>query len=164
MLVSAPGPKHVGGSGLAGDDVFDLRHHGGNDQAVYAYAREDLDRWAAEFGHPVSSGGFGENLTTVGVDIGRTIVGERWAIGDTLLLEVSDPRIPCRTFAGFLGERGWIKRFTARAESGTYLRVLSRTGQRRRRDPGAAPTRPRRDRRHRVPGLHHRVGPAGETG
>ena len=124
VLVRAPGPKHVGGSGLAGDDVFDLRHHGGNDQAVYAYAREDLDRWAAEFGHPVSSGGFGENLTTVGVDIGRTIVGERWAIGDTLLLEVSDPRIPCRTFAGFLGERGWIKRFTARAESGTYLRVL----------------------------------------
>jgi MOSC domain-containing protein YiiM len=72
----------------------------------------------------VSSGGFGENLTTVGVDIGRAIVGECWAIGDTLLLEVSDPRIPCRTFAGFLGERGWIKRFTARAESGTYLRVL----------------------------------------
>ncbi len=124
VMVAAPGPKRVGGSGLAGDEVFDLRHHGGDDQAVYCYAREDLDRWAAELGHPLLSGSFGENLTTVGVDIGNTIVGERWAIGDSLLLEVSDPRIPCRTFAGFLNERGWIKRFITRAESGTYLRVL----------------------------------------
>ena len=124
VQVSAPGRKHVGGSGLAGDDIYDLRHHGGNDQAVYAYAREDLDRWAAELGHPLTSGSFGENLTTVGIDVGATVVGEHWAIGETLLLEVSDPRIPCRTFAGFLQERGWIKRFTERAESGTYLRVL----------------------------------------
>lgn len=125
VMVAAPGPKHIGGSGLAGDDVVDRRHHGGNDQAVYAYAREDLDSWATEFGHPLPSGSFGENLTTTGVDITNTVVGEQWAIGATLLLEVSDPRIPCRTFAGFLNERGWIKRFTARAVSGTYLRVLS---------------------------------------
>ena len=125
VQVSAPGPKHVGGSGLAGDDICDLRHHGGKDQAVYAYAREDLDRWAAELGHPLASGCFGENLTTTGLELGTSIVGERWAIGDTLVLEISDPRIPCRTFAGFLDERGWIRRFTQRAESGTYLRVLS---------------------------------------
>ena len=124
VQVSAPGRKHVGGSGLAGDEICNLRHHGGNDQAVYAYAREDLDQWAAELGHPLSSGSFGENLTTIGIDLGATVVGEHWAIGETLLLEVSDPRIPCRTFAGFLGERGWIKRFTERAQSGTYLRVL----------------------------------------
>lgn len=125
VMVAAPGPKHVGGSGLAGDDVVDRRHHGGDDQAVYAYAREDLDGWATEFGHPLPSGSFGENLTTTGVDITNTVVGEQWAIGQTLVLEVSDPRIPCRTFAGFLNERGWIKRFTARAVSGTYLRVLN---------------------------------------
>ena len=125
VQVSAPGRKHVGGSGLAGDDVCDLRHHGGDDQAVYAYAREDLDRWAAELGHPLSSGSFGENLTTIGIDVGATLVGEHWAIGESLLLEVSDPRTPCRTFARFLDERGWIKRFTERAESGTYLRVLT---------------------------------------
>jgi MOSC domain-containing protein YiiM len=124
VQVSAPGLKHVGGSGLGGDEICNLRHHGGNDQAVYAYAREDLDQWAAELGHPLSSGSFGENLTTIGIDLGATVVGEHWAIGESLLLEVSDPRIPCRTFAGFLGEQGWIKRFTERAQSGTYLRVL----------------------------------------
>lgn len=38
VRVTAPGPKGVGASGLAGDAVCDLRHHGGNDQAVYAVA------------------------------------------------------------------------------------------------------------------------------
>lgn len=125
VLVAAPGRKGVGGSGLAGDRVCDLRHHGGNDQAVYAYAREDLDDWAAEFGRPLANGSFGENLTTGGIDITGTLVGERWAVGDEVVLEVSDPRIPCRTFAGWLGERGWIRRFTERAVCGSYLRVIS---------------------------------------
>ncbi len=125
VLVAAPGPKHRFGGGLAGDDIFDLRHHGGDDQAVYAYAREDLDRWAAELGRALPSGSFGENLTTSGIDISGAVVGEQWAVGDSLVLQVSDPRIPCRTFAGFLAERGWVKKFTQRAEPGTYLRVLT---------------------------------------
>jgi hypothetical protein len=38
--VRAPGAKQDGlGSGLVGDAICDRRHHGGNDQAVYAYAR-----------------------------------------------------------------------------------------------------------------------------
>ena len=125
VQVSAPGPKHVAGSGLAGDDVCNRRHHGGNDQAVYAYAREDLDRWALEFGGPLTSGSFGENLTTHGIDISNSVLGERWAIGDELVLEVSDPRIPCRTFAGFLQQRGWVRRFSQQADPGTYLRVVT---------------------------------------
>jgi MOSC domain-containing protein YiiM len=124
VMVAAPGRKGVGGSGLAGDEVCDRRHHGGDDQAVYAFAREDLDRWQSELGRPLADGSFGENLTTTGIDITNAVIGERWAIGETLVLEVSDPRIPCRTFAGFLTERGWIKRFTQQAEPGTYLRVL----------------------------------------
>ncbi|SDP42339.1 MOSC domain-containing protein YiiM [Nakamurella panacisegetis] len=125
VMVTAPGPKHVAGSGLAGDDVCDRRHHGGDDQAVYAYAREDLDTWSAELGRDLPSGCFGENLTTIGLDITNAVVGERWAVGDTLVLQVSDPRIPCRTFAGFLGEAGWVKRFTERSAPGTYLRVIT---------------------------------------
>lgn len=109
---------------MAGDAVCDLRHHGGNDQAVYAYAREDLDRWAGELDRDLPSGVFGENLTTVGVDVSAALVGETWSIGDELVLEVADPRIPCRTFAGWLAEPGWIRRFTARAAPGTYLRVV----------------------------------------
>jgi MOSC domain-containing protein YiiM len=124
VQVRAPGLKGIGGSGLVGDRVCDLRHHGGDEQAVYAYAREDLDRWAADLGRPLASGVFGENLTTEGVDITGALIGERWRLGDEVVLEVCGPRIPCRTFAGWLGERGWVKTFTTRAVPGAYLRVI----------------------------------------
>jgi MOSC domain-containing protein YiiM len=96
-----PGPV-----GLAGDRVYDVKHHGGSDQAVYAYAREDLDRWAAELGRELPNGSFGENLTTAGLDVNGALLGERWRVGAGLLLEVSCPRIPCATFQGWLDRRG----------------------------------------------------------
>jgi MOSC domain-containing protein YiiM len=122
--VRAPGPKGVGGSGLIGDEVCDKRHHGGEEQAVYAYAREDLDAWAEEFGGPPRAGLFGENLTTSGVDVSGALVGEHWQIGPDLVLAVTGPRIPCRTFAGWLDRRGWVKTFTRRGCPGAYLRVV----------------------------------------
>src|SRR5262245_47940942 len=76
--VRAPGPKHGGlGGGLVGDAVCDRRVHGGDDQAVYAYAREDLDSWAARLGRPLGNGSFGENITTAGLDITGARIGER---------------------------------------------------------------------------------------
>ncbi|MEV0278415.1 MOSC domain-containing protein [Streptomyces sp. NPDC050610] len=124
VAVAAPGPKGTGGSGVAGDAVCDLRHHGGDDQAVYAYAREELDFWERELGRELAPGVFGENLTTAGIDVSGALVGERWRVGPDLLLEVTSPRIPCRTFAGWLQEKGWVRRFTRAALPGAYLRVL----------------------------------------
>lgn len=124
VLVAAPGPRGTGGSGLAGDAICDLRHHGGDDQAVYAYAREDFNAWQAELGRGLRHGMFGENLTTAGVDVSACLIGERWRVGPELLLEVSAARIPCRKFAAWLGERGWVKRFTDAAAPGAYLRVI----------------------------------------
>lgn len=124
VAVAAPGPKGTGGSGLAGDVIGDLRHHGGDDQAVYAYARQDLDEWERTLGRELPAGSFGENLTTSGVDVNGALIGERWRIGP-VLLEVTSPRIPCRTFAGWLREGGWVKRFTQAAVPGAYLRVLT---------------------------------------
>jgi MOSC domain-containing protein YiiM len=121
----APGPRGVGGSGVVGDKVCNLRHHGGDDQAVYAYAREDLDAWEADLDRRLTPGTFGENLTTVGIDVTGALIGERWQVGDRVVLEVSVPRIPCRNFAGWLGEQGWVKTFTARAAPGAYLRVVT---------------------------------------
>lgn len=124
VRVADPGPKGTGGSGLAGDSVCDLRHHGGSDQAVYAFAREELDAWERELGHPLANGAFGENLTTRGVDVSGARIGERWRIGAGLVLEVTSGRIPCRTFAGHVGEERWVKRFTQAAAPGAYLRVI----------------------------------------
>ncbi|MGA5247953.1 MOSC domain-containing protein [Streptomyces pseudogriseolus] len=125
VRVSAPGPKGVGGSGLAGDAVCETRHHGGDDQAVYAVAREDLDEWERTLGRTLPDGSFGENLTTLGVDVSGALIGERWAVGPDVVLEVTSGRIPCRTFQGHLGEKGWVRRFTERAAPGAYLRVIS---------------------------------------
>lgn len=124
VAVRAPGPGGAGGSGLAGDAIGDLRHHGGDEQAVYAYAREDLDSWANTLDRELPDGVFGENLTTTGVEVNGALIGERWRLGERLLLEVCSTRIPCRTFAGWLGESGWVKRFTREARPGAYLRVL----------------------------------------
>ncbi|MET7397251.1 MOSC domain-containing protein [Dactylosporangium sp. NPDC005572] len=122
--VAAPGPRGTTPTGLRGDSISDVKHHGGPDQAVYAYAREDLDRWAAELGRELTGGVFGENLTTQGLAVTDALIGERWRIGDEVVLEVSAPRIPCRTFAGWLGEPAWIKRFTVQAAPGAYLRIV----------------------------------------
>ncbi len=119
-----PGPG-TGVSGAAGDAIGDPRSHGGTDQAVYAYRREDLDAWQAELGRPLGNGVFGENLTTSGLDVNGALVGERWQVGDRCVLEVTSPRIPCRTFAGWLEDQFWVKRFTERGAPGAYLRVIA---------------------------------------
>ena len=125
-----PGPVTIavpgyGGSGVAGDEIFEKDVHGGIDQAVYAYAREDLDTWQDDLERPLSNGNFGENLTTGGVDVTGALIGERWRIGPDVVLEVNAPRIPCNTFARWMDEQRWVKRFTARALPGAYLRVVT---------------------------------------
>lgn len=122
--VRDPGPKHGGlGSGVVGDVVGDQRHHGGVTQAVYAYPLEDLQWWSEQVGRTLTPGGFGENITTVGVDTTHAIVGETWRIGE-VVLRVEVPRLPCATFAGHMGERAWVKRFTAAGRTGAYLSVV----------------------------------------
>jgi MOSC domain-containing protein YiiM len=122
-------PVHAavdGGVGLTGDQIFDTRHHGGPDQAVYAYADEDRTWWAGELGRELAPGSFGQNLDTEGLDVTGAVIGERWEVGDDgLVLQVTSPRIPCTTFQGFMDEPHWVKRFTERGASGAYLRVLS---------------------------------------
>ncbi|GAB7183718.1 N-hydroxylaminopurine reductase YiiM [Kitasatospora sp. Ki12] len=125
VAVAAPGPKGTGAVGLAGDRVYDVRNHGGDDQAVYAYAREDLDGWQEELGRELDNGSFGENLTTTGLDVNGALIGERWRIGPDVVLEVSCARIPCGTFQGWLDREGWIRRFTEAALPGAYLRVVT---------------------------------------
>ncbi|WP_238424735.1 MOSC domain-containing protein [Micromonospora parastrephiae] len=117
------GPVSLLVEGLAGDFIAERAHHGGPDQAVYAYAEEDAAWWSAEIGRSIRSGGFGENLTTYAVDVTGAVIGEQWAVG-TAVLQVTMPRTPCTTFAGFWGVPDLIRRFTVRATPGAYLRVL----------------------------------------
>jgi MOSC domain-containing protein YiiM len=122
--VRAPGSKEHGrGSGLVGDFIGDRRNHGGDLQAVYVYAVEDLQWWADQLGATLASGQFGENLTVSGMDVNRARIGERWRVGSTEL-QVTGPRIPCATFRGWMNRPGWLRAFTAAARPGPYLSVV----------------------------------------
>lgn len=122
------GPVAAGPYGLYGDVQADRKHHGGLDKAIYAYADEDARYWESELGRPTPAGWYGENLRVAGIDLAGARIGERWQIGERLIVEVTSPRIPCQTFARAVGgdeARGWVKRFMQAGRSGAYLRVVT---------------------------------------
>lgn len=110
--------------GLRADVQANRKYHGGVDQAVYAYADEDAAYFADLLEREVPPGLFGENLRTSGIDVTGAVTGERWRIGDTLVLEVTIPRTPCGTFARRMGVDKWVKRFADEGRPGAYFRVV----------------------------------------
>jgi MOSC domain-containing protein YiiM len=125
VTVRAPGPRATGlHTGLVGDQIFDIKHHGGDDQAVYAYAREDYDWWQARLSRRLGNGLFGENLTTEDIDVNDAVIGERWRVGPRLVLQPTFGRIPRLTFQRKMGEPRWMKTFARAVRPGAYLRVL----------------------------------------
>jgi MOSC domain-containing protein YiiM len=112
------------GVNLEGDEQADRKAHGGYDKAVYAYAVEDLRWWRREINRSVEYGGFGENLTTEGLEINDALVGERWKIGSAVF-EVSEPRVPCWRLGVRMHDSMFPRRFTAALRPGAYLRIIS---------------------------------------
>ncbi len=117
------GPVELKDNCVAGDSVIDRKVHGGYDKAVYAYSIEDAKWWEGVIGRELRNGSFGENLTVQGIELNSSLIGERWSVG-SCILEVSEPRIPCRVFAGFWDRPTLIKEFTDARRSGTYLRII----------------------------------------
>jgi MOSC domain-containing protein YiiM len=113
--------------GLEGDVQVNRKHHGGEGQAVYAYAQEDADFWVAELDRDLPPGRFGENLRTTALDLRSAVLGDRWRVG-TALFEVTAWRTPCANFARFWQIPDLVKRFAAHGATGAYLRVLE-TGE-----------------------------------
>ncbi|HTO89357.1 MAG TPA: MOSC domain-containing protein [Thermoanaerobaculia bacterium] len=111
------------GVNLAGDDQADRGAHGGPDKAIYAYAIEDTRWWEKQIGRSIGHGEFGENLTTEGIDVNGAVIGEHWQIG-TVVLEVSEPRIPCWRLGVRMNDRLFLRRFTEALRPGSYLRIL----------------------------------------
>ena len=139
------GRAYVGTLGLRDDVVADTEHHGGRDQAVYVYSREDYAWWETELGRSLAGGSFGENLTlsSFGTDLVR--IGDRFHVGP-VVLEVTSPRIPCSTFATHMAEEGWVRRFRDGERPGFYARILLEgeveVGDRVEREPAPAASLP----------------------
>jgi MOSC domain-containing protein YiiM len=108
---------------IAGDDQADRTVHGGRSKAIYAYSVEDYAWWKEAYGVDWHPGLFGENLTTSGVDLSSVLIGERWRIGE-LVLEASEPRLPCYKLGFAMDNPRFPKTFAAELRLGSYLRII----------------------------------------
>jgi len=117
----------VRGDNLEGDGQADLSVHGGPDKAVYAYPSEHYAYWREILGLDLEWGGFGENLTTEGLDEASVRIGDRYRIG-TALFKVTQPRLPCFKLAMKLGRDDIVDLFRASGRSGFYLAVVEEGG------------------------------------
>ncbi len=117
------GPILAAGVNLAGDDQADRRVHGGFDKAVYAYAAEDYEWWEGQLGRPLGPATFGENITTAGLDLTHSAIGDRWRIGKAVF-EVAQPREPCFKLGMRMGDADFRDQFESAGRPGTYLRII----------------------------------------
>jgi MOSC domain-containing protein YiiM len=107
---------------LAGDAQADLRVHGGPDKALYTYAAEDYRWWQDQLGVALGPATFGENLTTEGVDLTTSVVGELWSVGTTLL-QVTQPRMPCFKLGIRMADAAFVQRFDEARRLGVYCSI-----------------------------------------
>ena len=119
------GRVRVRALGLEGDGQADLENHGGIYKAVYSYPFEHYAYWSDELNRQdFVLGQFGENLTIEGLDEDQVRIGDVLRISG-VLLEVTQPRIPCFKLAHKMGRPDFIKLFARSGRTGFYQRVLT---------------------------------------
>ena len=116
-------PVTVGELGLEGDVIISKKHHGGPDQAVYVYGMADYEWWSNELGKEILPGTFGDNLTISDLESAQFNIGDYMHIGE-ITLQVTSPRIQCKTFAARMEDPLWVKRFRHAERPGLYCRVI----------------------------------------
>ena len=111
--------------GLSGDNVVDKRYHGDYDKGLYAYGSEQYEFWKPQYPDlDFQWGMFGENLTVDGLDEGEIFVGDRWLIGEEVIVEVSQPREPCFKLGARFETQKVVKAFAKSNYPGAYLRII----------------------------------------
>ncbi len=127
-IAKAPtaGPVAVGPMGLAGDEQADRKHHGGVDKAIHHYAFDHYPAWRTALGdHPLlaAPGGFGENISTLGLTEANVWLGDRFRLG-TALIEVSHGRQPCWKLGHRFGYAPLAADIVRNGRCGWYYRVI----------------------------------------
>ena len=118
------GPVRLGTLGFAGDGQADTKHHGGPEQAAYAYPREHYAFWAARLPTRIGEPGlFGENVTTEGLLEADVHFGDVFRMGSARV-QVTTPRVPCFKLGIRTGDPAIITPFLHSGRLGFYLRVL----------------------------------------
>jgi MOSC domain-containing protein YiiM len=117
--------------GFDGDCVADPSVHGGVDKAVHFYPGEHYSPWRADLAkagldpHPLLRrlGGFGENISAVGMTEDLVHIGDRFRIGSALV-EISQGRQPCWKIDHHFGLKGMTSGVIKTGRSGYYFRVI----------------------------------------
>jgi ferredoxin-NADP reductase/MOSC domain-containing protein YiiM len=107
--------------GLVGDAHVDDAHD--LDRAVLFYQRGHYEFWSRELGRQLAPGTFGEQFTIDGPCEDEIVVGDRLRIGG-LVLDVTQPRIPCRKMAVRLGREDMPRLFLRSGRVGFFARVV----------------------------------------
>jgi MOSC domain-containing protein YiiM len=107
-----------------GDGQADLRNHGGEFKAVYAYPHEHYPTWQSELKRDdFRFGQFGENITSEGLLETEIFVGNVYRFGEALL-QITQPRVPCFKLAIRMNDPQMTKHFMKAQRTGYYMRVL----------------------------------------
>lgn len=119
-------PLRLGPDGFEGDEQADRRVHGGPEKAVHHYAFDHYAVWREELG-PLpalqAAGGFGENLSTLGLTESAVAVGDIFQLG-TAILQVSQGRQPCWKLNRRFAVPDMARRVQQTGRTGWYHRVL----------------------------------------
>ena len=119
----AAGSLHLGKLGFENDGVGDLKHHGGDDKAVCVYSLDHYPYWEDALGIRLPVVAFGENLTVSSLHEDDICIGDIFQLG-TAVVQVSQPRQPCRTLTARYGRDNLIKLVVDSGRTGLYFRVL----------------------------------------
>lgn len=112
--------------GIEGDEIGNLRVHGGIEKAVYGYPVSGYSGWSAEFpalADRFGPGAMGENLSVAGLDENSVHIGDVIRAGSALL-QVAQIREPCATFAAVFGTSRVVRAMTRSGRCGWYYRVI----------------------------------------
>lgn len=121
---SVEGLVHVGKLNLAGDEQHHTKFHGGEHRAVLMYSAKHYEMWESELEHELPYGSFAENFTVTDLDEETVCIGDIYQIGDSVKVQVAQPRQPCNQIYQALGIRGIVKKIQTTSRSGWYCRVL----------------------------------------
>jgi MOSC domain-containing protein YiiM len=94
--------------GIVGDGHDDTENHGGPLAALCLYSLEVIERLQAE-GHPIAPGTTGENVTLAGVDWSAMTPGARLALGDEVVIELTDYVTPCKTISKSFVDQEFVR-------------------------------------------------------
>ncbi|CAM1351586.1 MOSC domain-containing protein [Tenacibaculum crassostreae] len=109
---------------VRGDAICNREHHGGIDQAVYAYSVKHYDYFKELYPDlNWEMGMFGENLTLSDLEETAIHVGDTFKVGD-VILEVTKSRQPCMKLGVRFNDMSIVKQFWNTTMCGVYFKVL----------------------------------------